>query len=466
MSAETKHMMLVARMRAEADAKLAAGKKAMSEKSRFVAKSVEQYLVGSGAAGDVALEDVDCNWMEGYVKFLQDNGKTENTISNYIRVIQNTCRLAVKAGMTLNLKMFDGFFTGNAKSRKKIVSTTQLRRLANADLSDAPVLSRTRYLFLLCFLSGGARLMDLNDLQCKRSLTSRPECRWLLEQLPDGDPLAFLGNVDPLTRYLHNLSGVAHRVGIDFSLSDDAAAEAWVEAAKQCGISAEVISAVVGREVANLNYVGDADRDEEKISCALHGVADYMGINKTNWYAMNCHDGEPADMANEIHSLPLLKTMGLKHFVPPVAEDKGKSHYMKRLLFVNCMAVDAAYIRRSLLPRIYIFDCMADDGKRIPAPISDAEMKTFMYLSDLSTDDITYYFPDEVSQIPKFEEFEEVEITDGLFAGKVANVYKKSADRLKVLVKFEAMNMYYTVEVPCRFLKVRKSTKTNKKQKI
>jgi transcription antitermination factor NusG len=460
MSLKPENMMLVARMRAEADAKLAAGKKAMSEKSRFVAKSVEQYLSESGSGSDVALTDVDCEWMSGYVKYLQDNGKTENTLSNYIRVIQNTCRLAVKAGMTLDLTVFDGFFTGNAKSLKKIVTTTQLRRLANADLSDVPVLSRTRYLFMFCFLGGGARLMELDDLQSKRSLTSRPECRWLIEQLPDGDPLAFLGKDDKLQRYLHNLSGVAHRVGIDYELTDDSAAEAWVEAAKQCGIDPKVIAAVVGRSVANLNYVDDAERDSEKINDALHRVADLMGINKTNWYAMNCHDDQPADMANEIHNLPKLKTMGLKHFVPPVTKDNGS--YMKRLLFVNCMAVDAAYIRRSLMPRVYVFDCMADDGKRIPAPISDAEMKTFMYLSDLSTDDITYYFPDEISQIPKFDEYEEVEITEGLFAGKIANVYKKTANKLKVLVKFEAMNMYYTVEVPCRFLKVRKSTKTTK----
>jgi transcription antitermination factor NusG len=66
---------------------------------------------------------------------------------------------------------------------------------------------------------------------------------------------------------------------------------------------------------------------------------------------------------------------------------------------------------------------------------------------------LTYYFPDEVTALPQFDLSQEVEITEGVLAGKTATVYKTSRDKLSVVVRFESMSMYYTAEVPVRFLK-------------
>jgi transcription antitermination factor NusG len=80
-------------------------------------------------------------------------------------------------------------------------------------------------------------------------------------------------------------------------------------------------------------------------------------------------------------------------------------------------------------------------------------MLTFKYLSDVAPENITYYFPDEVQNLPKFDRYEEVEITEGVLAGKTAHIYRTGHDKLSVVVRFESMNMYYTAEVPLRFLR-------------
>jgi transcription antitermination factor NusG len=66
---------------------------------------------------------------------------------------------------------------------------------------------------------------------------------------------------------------------------------------------------------------------------------------------------------------------------------------------------------------------------------------------------MTYYFPEEISNIPSYEEYEDVTITDGVFAGVNAKVYKKSKEKLNVIVRFEQANIWYTVDIPYSLLK-------------
>jgi transcription antitermination factor NusG len=80
-------------------------------------------------------------------------------------------------------------------------------------------------------------------------------------------------------------------------------------------------------------------------------------------------------------------------------------------------------------------------------------MKTFMYLAGLGSDTMTYYFPEEVEKIPSYEEYEDVTITDGMFAGIKAKVYRKSKEKLNVIVRFEQANIWYTVDIPYSLLK-------------
>jgi transcription antitermination factor NusG len=80
-------------------------------------------------------------------------------------------------------------------------------------------------------------------------------------------------------------------------------------------------------------------------------------------------------------------------------------------------------------------------------------MKTFMYLAGLGSETMTYYFPEEIAKIPSYEEYEDVTITEGMFAGVKAKVYKKSKEKLNVIVRFEQANIWYTVDIPYSLLK-------------
>jgi transcription antitermination factor NusG len=80
-------------------------------------------------------------------------------------------------------------------------------------------------------------------------------------------------------------------------------------------------------------------------------------------------------------------------------------------------------------------------------------MKAFMYLAGLGSDTMMYYFPEEIENLPSYEEYEDVTITDGIFAGVNAKVHKKSKEKLNVIVRFEQANIWYTVDIPYSLLK-------------
>ncbi len=446
--------LLIARMREEADAKEQSGKAQIARKARFAADSLEKCF---GKDSDIALADVDKNWLDQYVAFLQHEGKSDNTISNYLRVILSTFRSAVKAGVNLNLTLFDGYFTGNSKSTKKILSAEAVKRILSSEF-ESSVFNRTRDIFSLCFFGGGLRVADLCDAtpEVWSRLTATDEARHILQSYQRDELLTFLG-AKPQQAFTHNLAGIAHKLNLKEHLDDDSAAEVWAELAKNIGVSHDVISAVIGRHIDNLNYANDAVVSDEDVTQALARVAKSMGMNTQHWYAIRCYEDSPEDTAAKIKALPLLKSSDIKHFF---LDDEKSGHqntavqknYMRSILFLCCLDADIYHIRRSFAPAIYVFDYCCGSEKR-PAIISDNEMKTFMYLAGLGSDTITYYFPEELEKIPLFEEYEDVIITEGLFAGVKAKVHKKSKEKLNVIVRFEQANIWYTVDIPYSLLK-------------
>jgi transcription antitermination factor NusG len=289
-------------------------------------------------------------------------------------------------------------------------------------------------------------------------LNATDEAKSIFRRYAQGELLSFLGE-NPAQAYSHNLTGLTHKLKIKAKLDDDSAAEGWAEIAKNIGISHDTISNVIGRHIDNLNYANDVDASEEEVSHALVRVAWSIGMNSQHWYAIRCYEDTPEDTAARIKSLPLIKSLEIKHYFLDDEEKKkgGKNtmtqkNYMKSILFLRCLDADIYYIRRTLAPSIYVFDYICSTEKR-PAIISDNEMKTFMYLAGLGSDSMTYYFPEEIAKIPSYEEYEDVTITEGLFAGVDAKVYRKSKEKLNVIVRFEQANIWYTVDIPYCMLK-------------
>jgi transcription antitermination factor NusG len=456
MQDKTKSNLLIARIREEADAKESVGKSQMARKARFTASSIEKCF---GEGEDFALNEIDKTWLDKYLHYLQSDNKKDNTISNYFRTILSTFRSAVKSGENLDLSLFDNYFTGNSKSTKKILSAEDVKCIITSDL-DSAVFKRTRDIFSLCFFGGG---LQIADLQCinqttQDRLNATAEAKSILNRYVQGELLSFLGEA-PHQAYTHNLTGLSHKLNIKAKLDNDSAAEVWAEIAKNIGISHDTISFVIGRHIDNLNYANDVVVSEDEVSQALARVARSIGMNAQHWYAIRCYEDTPEDTADKIKSLPSIKSLDIKHYFLDDEEKKkgGKNtttqkNYMKSILFLRCLDADIYYIRRTLAPSIYVFDYLCNTEKR-PAIISDKEMKTFMYLAGLGSETMTYYFPEEIAKIPSYEEYEDVTITEGMFAGVKAKVYKKSKEKLNVIVRFEQANIWYTVDIPYSLLK-------------
>lgn len=456
----TKSNQLIARIREDADAKESIGKVQIARKARYAANSIEKCF---GEGKDIALEDINKAWLDEYLYYLQQEGKTDNTISNYFRIILSTFRSAAKEGATLDLTILDSYFTGNAKSTQNILSIDDVKRIINSDFDDT-VFKRTRDVFRLCFFGGGLRIEDLQSLNqvTQSKINATTEAKSILKQYAQGELLSFLGQ-EPKQAYSHNLSGLVHKLNIKAQLNDDSAAEGWAAVAKSVGISHDTISSVIGRHIDNLNYANDIEVDTEEIEQALIRVAKSIGMITQHWYAVRCYEDAPEDTVVKIKNLPLLKSSEVKHFFLDDEKKLNKKvapqrNYMKSILFVNCLDTDIYYIRRRLAPSIYVFDYLCDNEKR-PAIISDKEMKTFMYLAGLNSASMTYYFPEEIEKIRSYEEYEDVIITQGLFAGVKAKIYKKSKEKLNVIVRFEQANICYTVDIPYSLLTPTNATK-------
>jgi transcription antitermination factor NusG len=460
MQKPTTSNLLIARIREEADAKERVGKSQMARRARFTASSIEKCF---GEGNDFALNEIDKAWLDKYLHFLQSDKKKDNTISSYFRTILSTFRSAAKSGEKLDLTLFDGYFTGNSKSTKKILSADELKSIVNSDLGDA-VFKHTRDIFSLCFFGGGLRIVDLQSMSqaTLHRLNATDEAKSILQRYAQDELLSFLGE-NPSEAYNHNLTGLAHKLKIKTKLDDDSAAEVWAEIAKSIGVSHDTISNIIGRHIDNLNYANDVVVNSEEASQALARVAGSIGMNAQHWYAIRCYEDTPEDTAARIKSLPQIKSLEIKHYFLPDEEKKkgGKNtptrkNYMKSILFLRCLDADIYYIRRTLAPSIYVFDYLCSAEKR-PAIISENEMKTFMYLTGLGSDTMTYYFPEEIDRIPSYEEYEDVTITEGMFAGVNAKVYRKSKEQLNVIVRFEQANIWYTVDIPYCMLKPNKA---------
>jgi hypothetical protein len=409
----------------------------------------------------VEITAVDADFLTRYSSYLQQEGLRENTLSNYLRVIQSTVRSAARRGIPCDVSVFKPFFTGNSKAVKHLLTVDDLRRLCMAELDDKSVLQRTRDLFLLCFFAGGLTLADLLQSESGnprlRRITLVKECRTLRQRYPAESLLSFLGS-DPASAYAHNLRGLALTVGLRKPLTDDSAAEAWAEVAKLLTLGSGIIATIVGRPIANLNFVDQTEQHTDgAIQSALLNVADRIGMDRTHWYVMRCYARTPEDTARDILALPGLKTLELKTFEPPVTlrtERRGvekETLLMRSTLFVNCLPQDILAIRRQLAPAIYIYDYAAE-GVKVPTIIPDDEMRLFMYLSEVSTDSLIYYFPDELAQLPKLRREDLVTIVEGPYAGSTARIYKGSKDSLKVYVTLQGVNVTAFAEVPRRFI--------------
>ena len=235
---------------------------------------------------DISLRAIDAQLIDAFESHLHRHGLSPNTCSFYLRTLRALYNRAVDLGHTRDSRPFRHAYTGNAQTPKRALKADALRRLASADLSDAPSLAFARDAFLMSFYLYGMSFVDMcqlkrSDLRAgyvtyRRRKTGRlmriawlPELDTLASRYPRAPGcLLPLLPADGGTSYLsvlwrvnRNLRLLGRRLGIDTTLTTYVARHSWATAARDTGESIEAISKCLGHRDTRTTeiYLGALD---------------------------------------------------------------------------------------------------------------------------------------------------------------------------------------------------------------
>lgn len=132
----------------------------LAETYHSAIKSFNKYRNGT----DTLLKDIDGKLIEDYENYLKQNNLTLNTISFYMRILRAIYNKAVREGIIADKKPFAHVFTKNAKTAKRAISINDIKKIANAQITNKTE-AMARDLFLFSFYTRGMSFIDIVFLQ-------------------------------------------------------------------------------------------------------------------------------------------------------------------------------------------------------------------------------------------------------------------------------------------------------------
>lgn len=123
---------------------------------------IEQYEKSRGLP-PLGFDDIDQDFLSGFVAFLQGLNKATNTIAHKVISIKAVMRAAVERGLTINERW--RFFRNSTEQTEAVaLNEEELGRIHDHDFSDDPRLDRVRDLFLVgCWT--GLRFSDVTRIR-------------------------------------------------------------------------------------------------------------------------------------------------------------------------------------------------------------------------------------------------------------------------------------------------------------
>lgn len=148
-------------MEQEIDLKSRSGKYGTAKTYRTSLSNFSRFAIETGCMGcrltGVMIEDYQ-SWMIG-------RGVGNNTISFYMRTLRAVYMRMVRAGLAENVNPFVNVYTGVAKTRKRAISSADMKRVKSLDLSGDKSLEFVRDMFLLSFYLVGISFVDMAFLK-------------------------------------------------------------------------------------------------------------------------------------------------------------------------------------------------------------------------------------------------------------------------------------------------------------
>lgn len=241
---------------------------------------------------DVLISHIKDNLIVAYENSMKASGLSSNTTSFYMRILRAVYNRAVKQGITKQKYPFQYVYTGVAKTRKRAVDISIVRRLAEMDLDRNPSAALARDMFLFSFYTRGMSFVDMaylrksdlshGVLEYRRRKTGQTLfIRWencMDEIVSSYDnpssfyllPIITSSDTDERQQYINmshkinnSLKSLGKKLGLPAPLTMYVARHTWANAARKKKIPISVISEGMGHtsEMTTRIYLSSLDAD-------------------------------------------------------------------------------------------------------------------------------------------------------------------------------------------------------------
>ncbi len=267
--------------------------------------SFSAYLDG----GDIVMDAITADVVEGYEAYLKSRGNTPNTTSYYMRILRAVYNRAVSDGAVDDLRPFAHVYTGVAKTRKRALPLADIRKIRGVDLQPQSPAAWARDMFLMSFYLRGMSFVDMaflrkSDLRNGQVIYSRrktgrqltigwtEEMQSIVDRYPDNPtgyllPIITMRGCNERTSYQtkcrmanRELKRVSALAGVDASLSMYCARHSWASIAKAKGIPLSIISEGMGHDSEQTTQIYLASLETSQIDKANRLIINALGGGK------------------------------------------------------------------------------------------------------------------------------------------------------------------------------------------
>ncbi|ROT07642.1 tyrosine-type recombinase/integrase [Lepagella muris] len=241
---------------------------------------------------------ITADLMEEYESWLSQRGVVNNSISFYMRALRAVYSRMVKTGMVRECHPFANVYTGIAKTRKRAISETDLRKVRMLNLSGDNALEMVRDMFLLSFYMMGISFVDMAFLKktdmrnevisyCRAktgqsiNIGVNAKILHMLDKHPSATDSPYLLPIisdpkgDTRKQYLNalrefnkKLKKIGERIGLADKLTTYTSRHSWASIARTRNVELSVISDALGHQSEATTRIYLATLDTGRISRA------------------------------------------------------------------------------------------------------------------------------------------------------------------------------------------------------
>jgi len=249
---------------------------------------------------DVEISNISQQLFKGFERWLKDRHVCLNSSSNYMRSLKALIN-RIKPGN--NSLLFEGIYTGRAKTVKRAISESDLQKIKKVELRPHTFLSLVRDLFLFSFYAFGMPFVDMAFLRrsqikdnqlvyyrhktgqrvavalepCMHEIINRynSDSEYIFPLLQSAEPQkAYQEYLQKLNRYNRTLKTLAKKAGLSLRLTSYTTRHTWASVAYSSNLDLPVISKGLGHTntQTTLTYIKEIN-DERLTEANRHIIA-------------------------------------------------------------------------------------------------------------------------------------------------------------------------------------------------